>query len=345
MDLVALGTISDMGALIGENRILVRYGIRQLRKTKRIGLAKLVAICGIDMNELCSYTIASKIAPRLNSLGRIDDPRKGVELLLIRNAQIAEKMAQELDLNNMYRQQIERTMSVDVEDLFIQQPNIFAGKAIIIHSEKWHPGVIPILAMRLSKIYNRPTIVLAMDKDKGKGSLRSIPEFPLLDVLKECQDLLESYGGHDFAAGLIIKAANLKAFKQRFVNIAETKLHSIDVKTKLYIDAEVKFDDITFDLIESIKLLEPFGNENPQPVLYFNAKQAWPPRVFGKMHLKLYLEQNDRMFEGIAYGKSAMSSLIRKKNLMLSVAFTPQVSHFQGQSIQLVIRDFKILEP
>lgn len=345
LDLVALGTISDMGSLLGENRILVRYGIRQLRKTKRIGLSKLISICDVDMNELSSFTIASKIAPRLNSLGRIDDPQKGVELLLIRNAQLAEKMAQELDLNNIERQKIERTMSADVENIVTIQPEILKRKAIVIHSDKWHPGIIAIISTRISKAFNRPTVVIAIDKEIGKGSLRSIPEFPLLNVLKESSDILLNFGGHDFAAGLTIKEENIEEFKRRLIAAAEEKLRDEDVMTKLPLDAEVNFHDLTFDFMESIKLLEPYGNENPQPVLYCDAKQAWPPKVIGKTHLKLYLEQGDRMLEGIAFGKAAHSPLLRKKDLTLRIAFTPQINNFQGQSIQLMIRDFQIVDP
>lgn len=344
LDLVALGTISDMGSLLGENRIMVRYGIKQLRKTKRIGLSKLISICDVDLNELSTFTIASKIAPRLNSLGRIDDPQKGVEVLLIRNAQTAEKMAQELDLNNIERQKIERTMSADVENIIVSDPDILKRKAIIIQSDKWHPGVIAIISTRIAKGYNRPAIVIAIDKEIGKGSLRSIPEFPLLNVLKDNADLLLNFGGHDFAAGLTIKAQNIEEFKKRFIAAAEVQLHENDVMAKLHLDAEVNFTDLTFDMMESIKLLEPYGNENPQPILYCNAKQAWPPKVIGKTHLKLYLEQGDRMLEGIAFGKAAYSPMLRKKDLTLCVAFTPQINNFQGQSIQLMIRDFKIVE-
>jgi len=346
LDLVALGTISDMGSLLGENRILVSYGIRQLKKNKRVGLAKLLTIAEVDLNELSAFAIASKIAPRLNSLGRIDDPQKGVEMLLVRNATLAEKMALELDLNNIERQKIERTMSVDVEGTMALQPEILQQKAIIMNSDKWHPGVIAILSTRISKHYNRPTVMIATDKDVGKGSLRSIREFPLLSVLKECSDLLVNFGGHDFAAGLTIKNENIEAFKGRFIKAAEERLGENDVMNKLPLDAEVKFEDLTFDFMESIRLLEPFGNENPQPVLYCDAKQAWPPKVVGKTHLKLYLIQGDRMLEGMAFNRAFQSPLLRKKDMTIRIAFTPQITTFQGQgpSIQLMIRDFKIID-
>ena len=343
LDLVALGTISDMGSLLDENRILVRYGLRQLRKTKRIGLSKLVSISDFDLNDISTFNIASKIAPRLNSLGRIDDPQKGVQVLLIRNVVTAEKMALELDLNNIERQKIERTMSTDVESTIGEHPEMLKHKAIIMQSDKWHPGVIAIISTRISKQYNRPTVMIAIDKGIGKGSVRSIREFPLLPVLKECSDILLNFGGHDFAAGLTIKEQNIEEFKRRF-KAADEKLRDSDIVNKFYLDSEVKFGDLTFDFMESIRLLEPFGNENPQPILYCDAKQAWPPKVVGKTHLKLYLEQGDRILEGVAFGKADYSPLLRKKDLTLRVAFTPQINDFQGQSIQLMIRDFKILE-
>ncbi len=344
LDLVALGTISDMGSLLDENRILVRYGIKQLRKTKRIGLAKLVSVCDLDINDLNTFSIASKIAPRLNSLGRIADPQKGVQLLLIRNVAGAEKLAMELDLNNIERQKIERTMSADVELMLKEHPQILHDKAIVLSSDRWHPGVIAILSTRISKQYNRPTVMIAIDKELGKGSMRSIPEFPLLSVLKESADILTNFGGHDFAAGLTIKEHHIDEFRKRFIAAANLALKDNDILTKLNLDAEIRFEELTFDFMESIRLLEPFGNENPPPILYCDAKQAWPPKVVGKTHLKLYLEQGDRMLEGIALGKAACSSLLRKKNLTLRVAFTPQIDIFQSKScIQLLIRDFKIL--
>lgn len=343
LDLVALGTIADMGALIGENRILVRYGLRQLRKTKRIGLTKLVSVCDVDINEISTFEIASKIAPRLNSLGRIADPKKGVELLLARNAVTAEKLAIELNLNNIERQKIERTMSLDVDNILSAHPEIITNKAIVMHSDKWHPGIIAILSTRFAKHYNRPTVMIAIEQGIGKGSLRSIPEFPLIPVLKECSDILINFGGHDFAAGMSLKESDIEEFKRRFIKAAEEKLSDSDVLPKLFLDAEIHFDELTFDFMESMRLLEPYGNENPQPVLYADAKQAWPPKVIGKTHLKLYLEQGERMLEGIAFGKARQSTLLRKKDIILRVAFTPQINTFQGPSIQLMVRNFLTL--
>jgi len=236
-------------------------------------------------------------------------------------------------------------MSVDVESTIRAHPEILDHKAIILSSDKWHPGVIAIGSTRIAKQYNRPTIMIAIENKIGKGSLRSIPEFPLLAVLKENADILLNFGGHDFAAGLSLKEENIELFKQRFIAAADAQLKDHDVMSKLSLDAEVKFNELTFDFMESIRLLEPFGNENSQPILYADAKLAWPSKVVGKTHLKLYLEQGDRILEGVAFGRASALPALRKKDTLLRVAFTPQINLFQNKSsIQLLIRDFKVLE-
>lgn len=345
LDLVALGTISDMGLLLGENRILVSYGLKQLRKTDRMGLTKLISVCNLDLDDLTPFNVATKVAPRLNSLGRIADPQKGVRMLLANNASDAEAMAVELDLNNIERQKIERTLTADVDNILTIQPEVLKRKAIVISSKEWHPGVIAIVTTRLSKQFNRPTVLIAIENGIGKGSLRSIPEFPLLSVLKESEDMLLNYGGHDFAAGLSIKEEHIEVFTKRFLDAADKQLKAQDIVSKLTLDAAVKFNDLTFDFMESLRLLEPYGNGNPPPILYTDAKQAWPPKVVGKTHLKLYLEQGDRILEGMAFGKAALLHVLKKKNLTLRVAFTPQINvHHEKSSIQLMIRDFQIKE-
>jgi single-stranded-DNA-specific exonuclease len=343
LDLVALGTIADMGALKGENRILVRYGLAQMRQMKRVGLAKLFEVSELEQGELTPSDIASKIAPRLNSLGRIADPIKGVELLLLHDPDQAEKLARELDLNNLKRQRIEREAAEDIEAQLFNNPDIMKEKAIVLQSDKWHPGIIAILSARIAKQTNRPTLVLSIDQGVGKGSLRTTPEFPLLPILKENQDLLINYGGHDFAAGLTIHEDNIPEFKRRFLSTANRVLTEQDILSKLYLDAKVSFDELTFDLMESLNLLEPFGNENPPPLLYCEAIQTWPPKVIGKYHLKLFLEQNNRGLEGMAFGLAHRRDELRMKNIRLGITFTPHVNTFLNKtSIQLQIKDFQL---
>jgi len=344
LDLVALGTIADMGVLKGENRILVRYGLKQMREMRRIGLAKLFEVSELEQGEITPGDIASKIAPRLNSLGRIADPIKGVELLLIRNGEEAESLARELDLNNSERQKIEREASEDIEEQLFLHPEILQKKAIILQSEKWHPGIIAILSARIAKQTNRPTLILSVEQGIGKGSLRTSSQFPLLPVLKENQHLLVNFGGHDYAAGFTVKEENIQEFKECFLKAVDRSLTEQDLISKLYLDAKISFNDLTFDFMESLSLLEPFGNENSPPILYCDAIQTWPPKVVGKYHLKLFLKQGDRALEGMAFGLADRREQIRRRDLPLRIAFTPHVNTFLNKtSIQLQIKDFQVI--
>ena len=186
--------------------------------------------------------------------------------------------------------------------------------------------------------------MIAIDNGIGKGSIRTIREFPLLPVLKKCSDLFINYGGHDFAAGLTIKEENIDRFKKRFIHAANSSLKDQDIVTKLYIDAPANFNELTYDLLASLELFEPYGNDNFQPILYCEAKQAWPPKVIGGSHLKFYLEQGDRLLEGIGFGMAERRNNLRTKNLTLRIAYTPQINRFQNKSsIQLLIRDFQVI--
>ncbi len=345
LDLVALGTVADMGALTGENRIFVQYGLRQFKKTSRIGLKKLFDLCDLGSQEITANTIASKIAPRMNSLGRIADPRRGVEFLLVKDATLAESMAKELDLNNIERQKIERVVTNEIEEFINFNTELLKERAIVLSSKNWHPGIIPILSAKIAKRYNRPTLIISIDKSGyGKGSMRTIKEFPLLPFLKKNASLLVNFGGHDMASGLTIAEKNIPQLKKAFIDDANKSLHIQDVRSKLYLDAETNFCDLNFELMDSLKLLEPFGNENPPPILYCHARQAWAPKIINKLHLKLFLEQGDRFLEGIAIGMAHRRKELYKKGLALKIAYTPQVNYYHNKaSIQLVIRDFKIM--
>ena len=345
LDLVALGTVADMGALKGENRILVRYGLKQIKLMKRVGLAKLLQMGDYQANDLSPSDLASKVAPRLNSLGRVADPIKGVELLLIRDPHEAEVLAQQLDLHNIERQKIEREASDNIEEFIFLNPDILQDKAIVLYSDKWHPGIIAIISARIAKQYNRPTLIISIDQGIGKGSIRTIPEFPLLPVLKNREDLLINFGGHDYAAGLTIKESDIPAFKKYFIEAARAALQEKDVTPKLYLDGKIDFHELTFDFMESLSLLEPFGNENPPPILYCEAHQIWPPKLVGNIHLKFFLEQGDRMLEGIGFGLAPRKEQLRKKNMPLRIAFTPHINMFLNKaSIQLHIKDFQVIK-
>lgn len=345
LDLVALGTIADMAPLLGENRIFARFGLKRLARTKRLGLIKLFEVCDVDPEKgITALDVASKLAPRLNSIGRIDEGRKGVQLLLAKDWERADLLAKELDAQNTERQKIERQMNEHLSELIKEDPKALEEPMIIFASDQWHPGVIPILSARLSKQHNRPVCLIAIENGIGKGSMRTISEFPLLAMLHESRELLIDYGGHDFAAGLTIDAQHVEAFKKAAKKHAKNRLKSVDFGSKLQIDAAVHFCDLNFDLLDALSLFEPYGHENPPPVFSSYVEQSWPPKVISTHHLKVYLEENGRMLEGIGFGMAHLRSVLKQKSIQLKAAFTPQVNRFLNKtSIQLLIRNIQVV--
>lgn len=345
LDLVALGTVADMGMLTNENRILVRYGLRQFAKTDRIGLVKLMENSGVSPDKITTNDIAAKIAPRLNSLGRIADATIGVDLLLMQDIREAESLVQEIEETNAKRQKIEKLNSEKIDNYLTNHPEELSHKAIVLFSDEWHPGVIPIIAARLSKKYNRPTVIIAIDNNIGKGSIRTIPNYPLLSVLHQVSHLLINYGGHDFAAGLMIKEGNILEFKENFIQNADQKLNIEDIQPKICLDASIQFEEISFDFLEALNLLEPFGTGNPPTLLYTEVNQLWPPKIIGNTHLKFFLQQGERVLEGIGFGMGQQKQALSKKNCRMLVAFTPQMNlYYNKASIQLLIKDCQLIQ-
>lgn len=345
LDLVALGTIADMGVLLDENRIIVRAGVMQLQKGRRIGLNKLMKVCDVRSHDITTMDIATKISPRLNSLGRISDPQQGVELFLIKDPNAAETLATKLDLNNADRQRMERSEAEAIERMIASHPEILREKAIVLHGHEFHAGIIPLHANRVVRLYNRPTVLIAIDQDGiGKGSIRSIPSsrFKVLDVLKSNRDLLIDFGGHDLAAGFSILETNIATFKRHFIEAAGRLLQDQDISPKLSLDGPLGFKELTFDFLESISMFEPFGTGNPPPVFFCEVRQVWPARVVGKFHLRLYLEEGERFLEGIAFNQAFRKPSLMRENLRLLIAFTPVKSN-NRPTIHLQIRDFKII--
>lgn len=346
LDLVALGTISDMGILLGENRIFVRYGLQQLQKTKRVGLLSLFSLIGLEKKNISALDVALKIAPRINSLGRISDPLKGLDLFLITSEEKADCLVKEIDVINIERQKLEQLVFVSVDKIIRDNSHFLSNKALVLSSPEWHPRVIPTVAAKMAKQYNRPVVIIAVMNGEAKGSIRSIKQFPLLNPLKKCEKFFINYGGHDFASGIILKEKDIEAFAKKFIHLANSSLRNQDIETKLFLDAEASFKDLTYDLLSSLELLEPFGNDNSPPIFYSKVNKAWGPKSFGTNHLKLYLEQEGRILEGIAFGLGNKMPLL-KKNIKqpLFIAYTPQINRFYNKnSIQLLIRDIKLID-
>jgi len=315
--------------LVGENRILVRHGLKLLAKTRWPGLRALVEVSDLDPEKLRASHLGYMIGPRLNAIGRLGDAFDGVRLLLTDDPAEAATLAGELDRINEERQALDqKTLDQALAQLDADcDPERDA--ALVLAAEGWHPGVVGIVASRVVERYGRPTFLLALDGTVGKGSGRSISGFDLHSALHECSDLLERWGGHKMAAGLTLKRENLPAFKERFAAVGRSRLAPTDLGPRQRVDLELPLTDATIDLERLCRHLEPTGLGNPGPV--FGAKGVlWgQPKVVGSGHLKGTLTSNGAKLDAIAFGWAD-----RAPDLMrpVDVAFRLEENQFNGRT-------------
>jgi single-stranded-DNA-specific exonuclease len=304
LDLVALATVADVAPLRGENRILVRYGLRLMAETRNIGLRALISASGLEGRELTAGRVGFILAPRLNAVGRIDDAKRGLDLLLTSNEDEANGIARDLEEVNRTRQAIDRD-TLDAARKLAATQDLDSVAGLVLAAEGWHPGVIGIVASRLVEDLYRPVVLVAIDGGIGKGSGRSIPAFDLHGGLTACSDLLMRYGGHRAAAGLTVDAARIPELAERFDSVAREKLTKHDLTPELRVDLEIPLGEANDALERLLRHFEPFGLGNPAPLLATSGiKLASPPRVIGQNGLKFALRDSTTELEGVWWGVS-----------------------------------------
>jgi single-stranded-DNA-specific exonuclease len=302
LDLVALATVADVAPLRGENRILVRYGLRMMPETKNIGLRALISASGLEGKELTAGRIGFILAPRLNAVGRIGDAKRGLELLLTSDESLANEIARDLEEVNRTRQAIDRE-TLEAARKLAATRDLDSAFGLVIAAEGWHPGVIGIVASRLVEDFYRPVVMVAVDGGVGKGSGRSIPAFDLHGGLTACADLLVRYGGHRAAAGLTVDAARIPELSERFDAVARERLTRDDLTPELRVDLEVPLADANDSLERLLRHFEPFGIGNPAPLLATKGiRLASTPRVIGQNGLKFALRDDTTELEGVWWG-------------------------------------------
>ncbi len=343
LDLVALGTIADVAPLTGENRILVRHGLKYLARTKRIGLRALIEVAGIGKKkEFQTETVGFILGPRINASGRISSSLHSLKLLLTEDKEDAKALAEELDRNNRERQAMEEVILKEAILKVEREVNFKEHKVIVLHADKWHPGVIGIVASRIAERFYRPTVLVAFDEDKGKGSGRSIKNFHLFDALSKCSDHLIEFGGHEHAAGITITKANIGLFRDALNSVAQETLQPLDLIPRLDIDAEVTLSDITMKFVKELALLEPFGVGNRKPVLAVRGLSLKSkPKIVGSSTIKMWVTDGKLTYEAVGFKRSFDVSIDSIPE-SFSLAFTPAMNAWQGQeSIQLQLKDMK----
>ncbi|HEY5545181.1 MAG TPA: single-stranded-DNA-specific exonuclease RecJ [Gemmatimonadaceae bacterium] len=308
LDLVALATVADVAPLRGENRILVRYGLRLMAETKHIGLRALINASGLEGRELTAGRIGFILAPRLNAVGRIGDARRGLDLLLSTDEGEANAIARDLEEINRTRQAIDRETLEAARKLAATQ-DLDSVAGLVLAAEGWHAGVIGIVASRLVEDLYRPVVLVAVENGIGKGSGRSIPAFDLHGGLTACADLLMRYGGHRAAAGLTVDAARIPELASRFDAVARERLTGEDLTPELRVDLEVPLGEANDTLERLLRHFEPFGIGNPAPLLATRGiRLASAPRAIGQNGLKFALRDETTELEGVWWGVSHRAS-------------------------------------
>lgn len=346
----ALGLVADVVPLVGENRLIASYGLKQLCHSRNPGLHALIEVSGLTgKRQYDDYHVGFLLAPRLNAVGRMGHAREAVELFTHADPERARQIAQNLDWQNRRRQSVEREIFKQAEALVIERGYHRDGcRAIVLASAKWHVGVIGIVAARLVDRFHRPTILIALENGEGQGSGRSIRNFPLHEALAACRQHLLSFGGHAAAAGVRVKAGQVAAFTDAFQAEAARRLTQSDLTPKLRLDDQVSLQALLPDLITPLQKMGPFGSGNPRPMLATaDVELAAPPRVVGNgNHLQLAVRQaggDGRVIvrKAIAFnrGKSAGEF---NDHRCFRLAFEPIASEWNGsRSIELKVLDWK----
>ncbi|ORJ61519.1 single-stranded-DNA-specific exonuclease RecJ [Geothermobacter hydrogeniphilus] len=335
LDLVALGTVADLVPLTGLNRTLVRSGLQRLDQGPRPGIRALKEVAGV--REVSAGAVGFRLAPRLNAAGRLEDAALGVELLLTDDADRARELAEQLDGFNRQRQQIEKDTFADAVAQLEDAEERFS---IVLADPAWHSGVIGIVASRLVERYGRPTLLVALDEDSGKGSGRSVRGFHLYRGLQGCADDLLGFGGHEYAAGFSIAADRLDAFSERFEARVRDILTMEDLMPTLLYEGEIGLDELGPELVAELESLAPFGMGNPEPVLLARNVDLHRVETIGDgSHLRCVARQGGYSCNCIAF---RMAERIEEFSGPCDLLFTPGINEWKGRrSVQLRLRDLR----
>jgi single-stranded-DNA-specific exonuclease len=342
LDIVALGTIGDMAPLIDENRIFAKIGLELITESQRPGIKALKEVSGVDNQPIDSFKASFSLIPRINAAGRIASALDAVKLLLADDMAEARMLAEKLDSYNRNRQLMEKKILNEILERISNNDIIEKMNAFVFASDKWHPGVIGIVASRLVELFNRPAFVISLNNGVGKGSGRSISDFNIYKGIQQCAPLLLSYGGHYHAAGISIKEENIDEFTSLLDKIVQNSFEFTQQSSPIIIDSECQISDISLNLIEQLDILAPFGSKNPEPLLCARNIKVSSPIIVGNSHLKMWVNSNGTSFDSIWFNMGKHLTELNDANI--DIVFTPQINNWNGSpNIQLKMKDVSII--
>ncbi len=344
LDLVALAESADIVPLVDENRILVKEGLRQINENPRPGIYALIKSSNMEPGNLTSGHIVFTLAPRINAVGRLGDAERAVELFIAKDISQAIQLASVLEKENYNRRKIDVDTFDNALELVENSVDLDQDRAIILHDESWHPGVIGIVASRLVEKYYRPTIMLTTVDGIAKGSARSISNFNIYNALEQCKDLLVQFGGHKAAAGLALEIDNISEFRKKFNEVVRESLSEEDLLPEIHIDSKIKFSEMTPKFLRILEQFSPFGPGNMRPMFLAEDVKGFNARIVGNDHLIINFKQDcsDKIFDSIGFGLGSYFDKIRDNSLM-DIVFSIDKTVREGRTFpQLKLKDLKI---
>jgi single-stranded-DNA-specific exonuclease len=347
LDLAAVSIAADIVPITGENRVLAYYGLKRLNSNPGIGLQTIINFAGLNGTEITISDIVFKIGPRLNASGRIEHGKKSVQILVSTDEDKSDLLGEEIDSFNEIRKTLDRDITQEALDTIENSPELKDMNSTVLYNRDWHKGVVGIVASRVTEQFYRPTIILTESNGLATGSARSVRDFDLYEAIGQCSDLLESYGGHMYAAGLTMKIENIPEFRQRFEEIVTKQITDQQQIQTIEVDAKIPLSEITPRFYRILKQFAPFGPHNMTPVFVTeDVFDAGTSRLVGKNqeHLKLDLVEpdvNSGIFPGIAFNQSEAYGLITSGS-PFDVCYSINENEYRGKTnLQLFIRDIK----
>ena len=336
LDIVCVGTISDIVPLTDENRVIVKLGLKLVEQTKNLGLKEILQSCGYS--KINSTTISFGVAPRINACGRMGHQEEALNLLLSKEENEVKELTQKINEYNKTRQEIEKNIYNEAVEQ-IEKEGLDTKNTIVVSGKGWHHGVIGIVSSKITELYFKPSILLCEEDGECKGSGRSIPGFDLHEALMECNDTIDKFGGHAMAVGININKEKVEEFKEEFEKIAKEK--EVDkIIPILNLDAEIKLDDVNKEMVDSLKELEPFGEDNKMPIFAFrNLKIDSIRSLSDGKHLKLSVKDNKNIINAIGFNMGTLVDTYRIGD-RVDIAGNLEINSFNGvDSIQINIKD------
>ncbi|MFA5431039.1 MAG: single-stranded-DNA-specific exonuclease RecJ [Candidatus Omnitrophota bacterium] len=331
LDLVCLGTIADVVPLNGENRILVRHGLKQLSSTGRSGLKALMRVSGLTGKQLTSHSVGFILGPRINASGRMASADISLDLLSCEDEIQADSLAREIESFNRNRQRVESCIMEEAQALIDSEVNFKEQNVIVVAKEGWHHGVLGIVAAKLTDRFNRPTILISMGDKFCKGSGRSIRSFHLFNALCECGDFLDDFGGHSHAAGLVISRDNILDFRRRINDFARASLSIEDLMPAIDVDMQLPLSAATAELCAGLRAMEPFGAGNPEPLFLIRGLSLkGAPRLLRKDTLKFWATDGSLTLPAIGFGMGSLLVSLESCDTF-DLVCRPQIDEWYGE--------------